>query len=65
MHAQTKLIERKGVAYFRDFSAARDHGAEHCQGFPSWRIVSYTLGYAVQVRPAGPYLDSTGNIESP
>lgn len=52
----------KGVAYFPTFEKARDFGARYGQGYPAWRAVPYELGWAVQVRPGGPYFGPKGDV---
>lgn len=56
------MIHHNGIAYFDTFEEAREHGQRHGKGWPAWRVVSYQLGYAIQVRPSGPYLNGDGEI---
>jgi hypothetical protein len=58
-----KTHEHKNTAYFKDFVAARDHGAKHGKGFPNWRVVSYDRGYAVQAYVSGPYFNLKGKLK--
>ncbi len=44
---------RKGVTYFPDYADAR--AAALNAGLPIDRIISYGLGWAVQLRVSGPY----------
>tara|TARA_R110000803_G_scaffold103560_1_gene171692 strand:+ start:213 stop:455 length:243 start_codon:yes stop_codon:yes gene_type:complete len=53
-------IISKGTVYFNTFNEAREHGDKHGKGFPSWRVVSFGLGHAVQMRISGPYMDING-----
>lgn len=46
---------RKGIFYFPDFYAARDFAAENVKGFPSWRVVEYEPGHAIQLYESGGY----------
>lgn len=48
------------TAYFPTFEQAREFGAQHCKGFPAWRVVEYQRGFAVQTRPSGDYLALDG-----
>ncbi len=45
---------RKGVAYFGTYREARDVATKEIKGH-AWRIVRYTLGWAIQYRISGPY----------
>jgi len=54
--------EHKGIAYFANFHEARDHGEAHGRGFPSWRVINYERGYAVQAYPSGPYFSLSGGL---
>lgn len=45
----------KGIAYFDTFEEARAVAAEKLKGYPSWRIIRYQLGWAIQYRVMGPY----------
>ena len=51
------VIEKKGTAYFKDWRDADAHRKTHA---PAGRLVEYLLGWAVQVRKSGPYLDKKG-----
>ena len=55
-------FERKGTAYFPTFEGARDFGEDVGvgKGHPAWRVVYYDLGWAIQARPGGPYLNLKG-----
>lgn len=55
-----KTHEYKGHAYFSDLAEARDFGAKHAKGFPSWRVVEYERGFAVQLWTSGDYLALNG-----
>lgn len=55
-----KYRERKGVVYFHDYCDAREHKNRYA---PNGRIVSYDLGWAVQVRICGPYLNANGGYQ--
>jgi hypothetical protein len=55
-----KYRERKNVVYFHDYSDAREHKNRYA---PNGRIVSYGLGWAVQVRISGPYLNAKGEVK--
>ena len=46
----------KDLWYFETHHHAKDYAARNVKGFPSWRIVEYTLGHAIQLRPGGPYV---------
>lgn len=54
--------DSKGHVYFKSYHDARDFGVLHCKGYPAWRCVAYDRGWAVQVRPSGPYLNKEGKI---
>jgi hypothetical protein len=55
-----KYRERKGVVYFHDYRDAREHKNRYAPN--DGRIVSYDLGWAVQVRISGPYLNAKGEL---
>ena len=57
-----KPREFKGDAYFPTFIEARDFGAKHGKGWPAWRVVAYTRGWAVQAYPSGPYFNLAGEL---
>ena len=57
-----RVTEKNGVAYFKDFNDARDHGQKHGKGYPTWRVVSYERGFAVQARISGPYFGKNGEL---
>jgi hypothetical protein len=45
---------KKGVYYFPTYEAARAYA--ETEGYPVNRIISYTLGWAIQLRISGPYV---------
>lgn len=62
-YVPAKPVEVRGIAYFSLFEEARDFGAMHGHGHPAWRAVRYERGWAVQVRPSGPYLNAKGEVQ--
>jgi hypothetical protein len=42
--------------YFETHHHAKDYACRNVKGFPAWRIVEYTRGHAIQLRPGGPYV---------
>lgn len=49
-----KVKVRKGIYYFPHYTAAR-HFAEMF-GFPTHRIISYQIGWAIQFEKSGDYV---------
>lgn len=47
-------VAHKGVYYWPSFEAARDYAVE--RSLPTDRIISYQLGWAIQLRISGPYV---------
>lgn len=45
---------RKGIYYFPSYQSARDYAAKH--GWPTNRIISYQVGWAIQLRVSGDYV---------
>ena len=53
-HWRTGKRTRKGVDYFPSFESARSYAqANH---FPTDRIISYEVGWAIQLYVSGPYV---------
>ena len=48
------MITRKGVYYFPTYKDARDYAKAN--DHPTGRIISYTIGWAIQYRTSGPYV---------
>ncbi len=55
---------------FHTFNAARDYAAEHCTGFPNWRVERGHRGdvWYIRLNPAHPvptYLQETDDLTCP
>lgn len=58
MTKNIKVIDYKGIAYFKNRKDAENHKRKYAA---SGRIVEYIKGYAIQVRISGPYLNKAGS----
>ena len=54
------IHEYRGIAYFKDRKDAEAHMKRFA---PKGRVVGYEMGYAVQTRISGPYLNRSGKVE--
>lgn len=50
-------ITKNDVTYWPTYETARDYAIAH--GYPTDRIIKYGLGWAVQLRISGPYVNAT------
>lgn len=53
-HGPYRSRIRKGVYYFPTYEAARAYAQN--RGYPTDRIIPYTIGWAIQLRVSGPYV---------
>ena len=54
------MLTRKGTSYWPTHRAARDYAESH--GYSTDRIIAYELGWAIQTRISGHYVDATAEI---
>jgi len=55
---RTDVKTRKGIYYFPTHEAARDVALALM--LPTWRIIAYELGWAIQSHKSGPYYGPNG-----
>lgn len=53
-------VAHKGIYYWPSFEAAREYAIE--RGHPTDRIISYQLGWAIQLRVSGPYVGPLADV---
>ena len=52
------VTERQGMAYWSHYGTAQRITKEQRVSFPNARVVEYGLGFAIQVRTSGDYLNA-------